>query len=74
MVKEINNRAKTVKEVLSVQEPYKKNGHDRIKELILLRHKLSCEIMKLRDNIADKRHKERMKVLKSGRSHEMTVY
>lgn len=52
---------------------YKEKSHFRVKELVELRHRLSNEIMKLRDDISGKRFKERQALLK-GRNRETTLY
>ena len=66
-------RISYVEKINEVQEKFKISAHQRIKELLGIRHTLNKEILLLRDKIAQKRYQERKTLLK-GKKNETTLY
>jgi hypothetical protein len=52
-----------LKQRLEIQDNFSKSRHEEKVELVLLRQKFSVELLNLRDEIALKRHKERVDIL-----------
>lgn len=70
---EQKERINYIEEINEVNEKFKVKTHERIKELLKLRHQLNTEIIQLRDKIAEKRYNERKTLLK-GKLKETSVY
>ena len=73
MNKEQNERIDYVEKINEVNEVFKEKTHERVKELLAIRHTLNKEILLLRDKIAEKRYAERKTLLK-GKRNETTLY